>query len=208
MSDDPRAGRSLSRRDLDPDPFAQFRAWLQEAEDAGIPMPNAMGVATADARGRPSVRHVLLRGFDERGFVFFSNYASRKARQLAENPYAALVFLWKALDRQVNTTGTVERIARDESEAYFRTRPREARIGAWASRQSEVIAHREALDARYAEFDAKYPGDDVPLPAYWGGFRLSPDAIEFWQARLHRLHDRFRYSRQPDGNWLIERLSP
>ena len=208
MGDDPRTDQSLSRRYLDPDPFAQFRTWMQAAEQAGIPMPNAMCVATADAQGRPSVRHVLLRDLDDRGFVFFSNYESRKGKELAENPHAALVFLWKALDRQINVTGTVERIPREESEGYFATRPREARIGAWASRQSEVIAGRDELDARYAEFDARYPGDDVPLPSYWGGYRLSPDTIEFWQGRLHRLHDRFRYTRRPNGSWLIERLSP
>ena len=204
----PAHDHTLSRRDLDPDPVAQFRKWLRAAEDAGIPMPNAMGLATADDRGRPSVRHVLLRGFDERGFVFFSNHESRKGRQLAENPHAALVFLWKALDRQVNATGTAEPIPEEESEAYFRTRPREARIGAWASRQSEVIANREELDGRYEEFDARYPDDDVPLPPYWGGYRVSPDTIEFWQGRVHRLHDRFRYTRRPGGSWLIERLSP
>lgn len=187
--------------------MAQFRSWLGDAEAAGIPLPNAMGLATADAEGRPSVRHVLLRGVDE-GFVFFTNYESRKGRQLSENPHAALVFLWKALERQVNVTGTVARVSTDDSEAYFRTRPREARIGAWASPQSRVLASREELDARVGEIEDRYP-DDIPLPPFWGGYRLTPDSIEFWQGRLHRLHDRFRYSRNAGGgDWRVDRLSP
>lgn len=200
--------RTLKRRDLDPDPFAQFRAWLEAAEAAGVRMPNAMTLATASPDGRPSARSVLLRGIDERGFVFFTNYESRKGRQLSENPHAALVFLWKDLDRQVCVTGTVERTSRDESEAYFRTRPRDARLGAWASRQSAVIGSRGELEARFEELARRYPGEDVQLPPFWGGFRLFPDTIEFWQGRQHRLHDRFRYSRQPEEVWAIERLSP
>jgi pyridoxamine 5'-phosphate oxidase len=201
--------RALHRRDLDPDPMSQFTAWLSDAEAAGVPLPNAMGLATADAEGRPSVRHVLLRGADD-GFVFFTNYESRKARQLSENPHAALVFLWKALERQVNVTGTVARVSREESEAYFRTRPREARIGAWASRQSEVLDSREELDARYEELDARYPGDEIPLPPFWGGFLLRPASIEFWQGRPFRLHDRFRYEREDasSGLWRLDRLFP
>jgi pyridoxamine 5'-phosphate oxidase len=202
-----RAERALHRRDLHPDPMAQFTSWLGDAETAGVPLPNAMGLATADAEGRPSVRHVLLRGVDD-GFVFFSNYESRKGRQLSENPHAALVFLWKALERQVNVTGTVARTSTEESEAYFRTRPREARIGAWASPQSRVLASREELDARVGEIEDRYP-DEIPLPPFWGGYRLTPDSIEFWQGRLHRLHDRFRYSRDGgSGDWRVERLSP
>ena len=207
MSDEPNT-RTLTRRDLDPDPLAQFRAWLEAAEAAGVRMPNAMTLATASLDGRPSARSVLLRGLDERGFVFFTNYESRKGRQLSENPHAALVFLWKDLERQVCVTGTVERTSREESEAYFRTRPRDARLGAWASRQSAVIGSRTELEARFEELARRYPGEDVQLPPFWGGFRLFPDTIEFWQGRRHRLHDRFRYSRQPEEVWAIERLSP
>ena len=208
MSDHPaRTERALHRRDLHPDPMALFRSWLGDAEAAGVPLPNAMGLATADAGGRPSVRHVLLRGVDD-GFVFFTNYESRKGRQLSENPHAALVFLWKALERQVNVTGTVARVPTEESEAYFRTRPREARIGAWASPQSRVLASREELDALVGEIEDRYP-DDIPLPPFWGGYRLTPDSIEFWQGRPHRLHDRFRYSRDAGGgDWRVDRLSP
>jgi pyridoxamine 5'-phosphate oxidase len=208
MSDHPaRTERALHRRDLHADPMAQFTSWLGDAEAAGVPLPNAMGLATADAEGRPSVRHVLLRGVDD-GFVFFTNYESRKGRQLSENPHAGLVLLWKALERQVNVTGTVARVSAEESEAYFRTRPREARVGAWASPQSRVLASREELDARVGEIEDRYP-DEIPLPPFWGGYRLTPDSIEFWQGRLHRLHDRFRYSRDAGGrDWRVERLSP
>jgi pyridoxamine 5'-phosphate oxidase len=208
MSDHPaRTERALHRRDLYPDPMAQFTSWLGDAEAAGVPLPNAMGLATADAEGRPSVRHVLLRGVDD-GFVFFTNYESRKGRQLSENPHAGLVFLWKAVERQVNVTGTVARVSAEESEAYFRTRPREARIGAWASPQSRVLASREELDARVGEIEDRYP-DEIPLPPFWGGYRVTPDSIEFWQGRIHRLHDRFRYSRDAGGgDWRVERLSP
>jgi len=198
----------LSKRDLDRDPIAQFRMWLDDARDAGIRLPEAVALATADAGGRPSVRHVLLRGLDEHGFVFYTNYESRKGRELDGNPRAGMAFYWRELDRQVCATGTVERISREESEAYFRTRPREARLGAWASRQSEVASSREELDARYREIDARYPGQDVPLPPNWGGYRLAPEVVEFWKGREHRLHDRFRYTRQPDGSWVIERLFP
>ncbi|MBI3648140.1 MAG: pyridoxamine 5'-phosphate oxidase [Actinobacteria bacterium] len=202
--------RSLTEDDLDPDPIEQFRRWFSEAQAAGVPMPDAMALATADADGRPSARHVLLRGFDERGFVFHTNYESRKARQLAENPHAAITIAWKELDRQVCARGTVERTSREESEAYFRSRPREARIGAWASRQSHVLPSRQELDDRYAELDARYPGEDVPLPPFWGGFRIAPHAVEFWQGRMFRLHDRFLYERAPTApnGWRLERLFP
>jgi len=205
---DHRPDRSLSADDLDADPIAQFVAWFTDAKDAGVPLADAMALATADASGAPSVRHVLLRGIDERGFVFFTNRGSRKARQLEENPRGALTFLWKELDRQVNVTGSVSGIADEESEAYFRTRPREARIGAWASRQSEVLGSREELQRRFEQFSDRFPGDDVPLPPFWGGFRLDPDAVEFWQGRAFRLHDRFRYARGSDGSWRIDRLFP
>jgi pyridoxamine 5'-phosphate oxidase len=197
----------LRREDLLDDPIEQFRRWLGDAEAAGIPLPNAMAVATADAEGRPSVRHVLLRGVDERGFTFFTNYDSRKGRQLAENPHAGLVFLWKLLDRQVNATGTAERVDAAESDAYFATRPREARLGAWASAQSSVLESREELERRVAEADERFAGIEVPRPPNWGGFLMRPDTVEFWQGRRSRLHDRFRYARE-DGAWRIERLSP
>jgi pyridoxamine 5'-phosphate oxidase len=209
VSDDPAVSeRPLHRRDLDADPLVQFRRWLADAEAEGVPLPNAMGLATADSLGRPSVRHVLLRGIEGRGFVFYTNYDSRKARQLAENPHAGLVFLWKALERQVNVTGAVTRLGPEASEAYFRTRPRAARIGAWASPQSTVIASRRELDERVRRIEARYRDADVPLPPHWGGFRVDADAIEFWQGRAHRLHDRFRYTLEPGGGWRIERLAP
>jgi pyridoxamine 5'-phosphate oxidase len=199
--------RPLRREDLLDDPIEQFRRWLGDAEGAAIPLPNAMAVATADAEGRPSVRHVLLRGIDRRGFTFFTNYESRKGRQLAENPHAGLVFLWKRLDRQVNATGTAERIEPAESDAYFATRPREARLGAWASAQSSVLASREQLDEQVAETERRFAGLDVERPPHWGGFVVRPETVEFWQGRRSRLHDRFRYTRE-DGTWRIERLSP
>lgn len=205
-----RPDRPLRRADLDPDPIAQFRSWLTEAEAGGIALPNAMAVATAGADGRPSVRHVLLRGLDERGFVFFTNFESRKARHLTANPHAGLVFYWKELDRQVCVTGDVERADDDESDAYFAARPRDAQIGAWASRQSAEIAGRAELDGRVAEIEERFAGEPVPRPTFWGGFRIVPDALEFWQGRAHRLHDRFRYERdaaEPAG-WRLVRLSP
>lgn len=201
---------SLEVDDLDANPMTQFRRWFEEAEARSIPLGDAIALATADGQGRPAVRHVLLRGFDDRGFTFYTNYRSRKARHLAENPHAAFTLLWKELDRQVCVTGRVERTSDEESDAYFATRPREARIGAWASRQSSVLGDRGELMARFVELDARHPGEDVPRPSFWGGYRLEPDTIEFWQARAFRLHDRFRYAR--DGNassgWRIERLYP
>jgi pyridoxamine 5'-phosphate oxidase len=200
--------RSLDREDLLDDPIAQFTRWLTDAEAAGVPLPNAMGVATADADGRPSVRHVLLRGVDERGFEFFTNYDSRKGRQLEANPHAGLVFLWKELDRQVNITGRVSRSSEESSDAYFAARPRDAQLGAWASRQSAVLGGREELEAQIAEVAVRFPGE-VPRPPFWGGFLVHPETIEFWQGRRHRLHDRFRYLREAPGDaWRIERLSP
>lgn len=198
----------LSERDLADDPVVQFRSWLAEARATGIDFPEAMALATSDAHGRPAVRHVLLKTVDERGFTFFTNLESRKGRHLAENPSASVAFLWKELDRQVCVDGTVEPVSRAEAEAYFRTRPREARLGAWASRQSRPVGSREELDRAFAEAAARFREDHVPLPPHWGGFRLSPDAVEFWKGREHRLHDRFRYTRRPDGGWTRQRLYP
>ena len=199
--------RPLERGDLDPDPVAQFRMWLADAEAAGLPLPNAMALATADRSGKPSVRHLLLRGVDGKGFTFFTNYESRKGRQLTDQPWAALVFLWKELDRQVHVNGSVERVSPAESDEYFATRPRDAQLGAWASYQSQVLAGREELETRLADTETRFPGE-VPRPAHWGGFRLSPSSIEFWQGRRHRLHDRFLYSALDGGGWSIDRLSP
>jgi pyridoxamine 5'-phosphate oxidase len=196
----------LTEDDLGPDPIVRFRAWLDEAAAAGVVFPEATALATADADGRPAVRHVLVKGVDERGFTFFTNLDSRKGRHLAENPHAAMAFLWRELDRQVCVTGTVTSIEREESEAYFRTRPRDARIGAWASNQSRVLPARDELERAFAETAARFP-DDVPLPPHWGGFRLAAETLEFWKGRAHRLHDRFRYTRDGIG-WRLERLWP
>jgi pyridoxamine 5'-phosphate oxidase len=198
--------RPLDREDLAVDAIEQFRRWLRDAETAGVPLPNAMALATADASGRPSVRHVLLRGVDERGFQFFTNRRSRKGRQLAENPWAGLVFLWKELDRQVHVEGPVSELDDDESDAYFATRPRDAQLGAWASAQSEPIEGRAALDAAIADAEARFP-DAVPRPPHWGGYLVRPTTVEVWQGRRHRLHDRFRYTADGAG-WRIERLAP
>jgi pyridoxamine 5'-phosphate oxidase len=203
----PGSDAPLHERDLDDDPVEQFRLWLSQARDAGISFPEAMTLATADASGRPSARTVLLRGVDELGFVFFTNYDSRKGTELAENPNAALTFLWKELERQVCVTGSVARTSVEESERYFRTRPREARLGAWTSRQSRTVGSREELEAAFREMEARFPGDDIPLPPHWGGFRLTPGSIEFWKGRAHRLHDRFRYTRRDHG-WDRVRLWP
>ena len=194
--------------DLLPDPLAQFARWLEDARAGGVELPEAMTLATADTAGRPSARMVLLKSVDEDGFRFFTNTESRKARELAENPDAALVFHWP-LDprRQVTVSGTVEPLPRDESEAYFRTRPLGSRLGAWASRQTEVVPDRDALERAFAEAQAAY-GDDPPLPRWWGGYLLRPSRLEFWQNRPNRLHDRFRYSLGSDGSWILERLAP
>jgi pyridoxamine 5'-phosphate oxidase len=200
--------RGLHEDDLDPDPFQQFSAWFAEAVNAQVIESNAMTLATATSDGQPSARIVLLKGFDEHGFVFFTNYDSRKGSELSLNPRAALLFYWAQLTRQVRIEGSVERVSLAESEAYFRSRSPLSRLGAWASRQSSVIAGRQILDDELAALQERFPGEDIPIPPYWGGFRLIPAVFEFWHGRPNRLHDRLRYSALPDGGWLIERLSP
>ena len=198
----------LTRKNVDPDPFKQFERWFQAAVEAEPILPEAVSLATATREGRLSSRMVLLKDFDERGFVFYTNYESRKGIELAENPNAALVFYWRQLERQICITGTVSKVSREESEAYFRTRPRGSQIGALTSRQSQVVASREVLESRFQQLMTEYEGREIPLPSYWGGYRLSPATIEFWQSRSDRLHDRFLYKRQSGGSWQLERLSP
>jgi pyridoxamine 5'-phosphate oxidase len=198
---------SLTEGELDPDPVRQFHRWIEEATLSEVPEPNAMALATATPEGRPSARIVLLRGYDERGFAFFTNYESRKGRELDANPHAALVFHWHDLDRQVRVEGRVERVSAEESDTYFQSRPACSRLGAWASRQSEVIPDRTVLEARNRALELQYPGGQIPRPEHWGGYRVVPAVIEFWQGRPSRLHDRLRYTRS-DRGWLIERLSP
>lgn len=198
----------LKESDLNPNPFKQFDTWFRQALAAGLPEPNAMTLATATLEGKPSARIVLLKGFDERGFVFFTNYESQKGRELASNPQAALVCYWIELERQVRVSGPVSRVAVEESETYFHSRPLGGQLGAWASHQSEVVDGRKTLEDRLAQLTEKYQNEPVPLPPYWGGYRVAPETIEFWQGRPNRLHDRLRYTLQPGDQWLIERLSP
>lgn len=217
----------LRRADLDANPMAQFNAWFAHASAGGrwrkigialfklwhailghSPADvNAMALATVDKFGKPSTRTVLLKGVDERGFIFYTNYDSRKGLELAENPSAALTFYWPDLERQICITGSVQKVPREESEAYFKSRPRGSRLAAWVSNQRDVVADRAALDAKWNEMAAKFPGD-MPLPPNWGGYVLKPERIEFWQGRPSRLHDRFQYTRQPDHSWKLERLAP
>jgi pyridoxamine 5'-phosphate oxidase len=191
-----------------PDPLEIAAGWYGEAVAAGLPEPNAMALATATPDGRPSARVVLLKAVDESGFTFHTNYQSRKGRELAGNPWAALVFYWPALERQVRVEGTVERLPPAESDAYFRTRPLGSRLGAWASPQSAAVPDRAALEQRLREVARGYEGRDVPRPPFWGGYRLRPVAVEFWQGRPNRFHDRLLYRRLPSGGWQIERLAP
>jgi pyridoxamine 5'-phosphate oxidase len=199
---------SLDASDVDTNPIRQFETWFAQALDAKLPEPNAMTLATVDERGRPSARIVLIKGVDERGFTFFTNYESRKGRELAANGAASLLFHWIELERQVRIEGLVVRTSAEESDAYFASRPLGSRIGAWASEQSQVIESRAVLEARERDIIAQY-GDHPPRPPHWGGYRLVPDHIEFWQGRPSRLHDRLVYTRETtDGNWRTSRLSP
>jgi pyridoxamine 5'-phosphate oxidase len=197
----------LSEEDVNPDPFKQFSVWLEDALAAKLPQPLGMALATATGDGRPSVRMVLLRGVSEKGFCFFTNYESRKAGELQTNPRAALVFYWAELDRQVRVEGTIERLSAEESDAYFQTRPRGSQLGAWASPQSQIIPNRELLERNLQELTAKYSSGQVPRPPHWGGYRLVPQAIEFWAGGDNRLHDRLRYTRDGQG-WTVQRLAP
>ena len=201
---------ALDEADLAAEPMAQFGRWLAAAVEAGVPEPNAMVLATASARAEPAARIVLLKEHLPEGFVFFSNYESRKGRDLAENAVATLLFPWFWMQRQVTVTGPAERLAAEESEAYFASRPREAQLGAWASRQSSVLESRAQLEQRLAEAAVRFGGQEqVPRPPFWGGYLVRPDAVEFWQGRPGRLHDRLRYLRAPEGSgWHVQRLSP
>jgi pyridoxamine 5'-phosphate oxidase len=201
---------SLDERDVAADPFTQFTRWMHDAVDAQLVEPNAMTLATADSDGQPSARIVLLKGVDARGFVFFTDYRSRKADELERNPRAALVFHWAELERQVRIVGAVTRTTREESEAYFHSRPEQSRMGAWASRQSAVLANRAELEAQLETVKARFlAADTIPLPDHWGGFRVEPHELEFWQGRESRLHDRIRYRLDAErAAWIIERLSP
>jgi pyridoxamine 5'-phosphate oxidase len=201
-------GKPLREQDVDSDPLRLFAAWYAQAQAADIRMPEAMAVATAAADGTPSLRMVLMRGFDERGFVFFTNYASRKGSELAANRRAALLFHWDALGRQVRITGAVERTSAEETAAYVRSRPRGSQLSALASPQSKVVADREELERHVAELAARYGDGELPISDGWGGFRVAVEEIEFWQQRHDRLHDRLRYRPTPDGGWKIERLGP
>lgn len=198
----------LDRDDLKATPFEQFALWFTEACESKVLEPNAMSLATAGADNRPLVRTVLLKSYDERGFVFFTNLESRKARQLKENPEASLLFPWLALQRQVIINGRVERVSTAETLAYFVTRPRGSQIGAWISQQSSVVTSRQLLETKWAEMQRKFSEGEVPLPSWWGGYRVVPREIEFWQGRVNRLHDRFLYTAQEGGKWRIERLAP
>ncbi|MBP6507507.1 MAG: pyridoxamine 5'-phosphate oxidase [Opitutaceae bacterium] len=198
----------LTEKDLARDPFRQFDKWFQEAGAAKIAEPNSMTLATVGRDGRPSARTVLLKGVDGRGFVFYTNYESRKGRDLEVNPRAALVFPWVAQERQVLIEGAVTKVTREESEAYFHSRPLPSQLGAWASAQSTIVSGRAVMEDSLKTLEKKYAGQTVPLPPHWGGYRLNPETVEFWQGRRSRLHDRLRYRREKDGSWTVERLAP
>lgn len=200
--------QGLHESDVHANPFAQFRRWFDEAVKAQLYEPNAMTLATVTADGKPAARIVLLKEIDDLGFVFYTSYTSRKGTELAHNPWAALVFWWGELERQVRIEGSVDQVTAPESDAYFHTRPHGSRLGAWASQQSQVIDNRTILEQRMQELAVEYTDQEVPRPPTWGGYRLTPTVIEFWKGRQNRLHDRLRYCLQEDGRWLIERLSP
>jgi pyridoxamine 5'-phosphate oxidase len=199
---------SLDESVVDHDPIRQFQAWFDAATEAGIPEPHAVTVATATREGRPSARVVLIRGFDDRGFTFFTNYRSRKGAEIEANPFASMVFFWQPMERQVRVEGTIVRVSEAESDAYFRSRPIGSKLGAWVSNQSGVVASRAVLESELEAIRQRFPGDEIPRPLHWGGYRVVPESIEFWQGRRSRLHDRILYGRTPEGGWRIERLSP
>jgi len=200
--------QGLQESNVDRNPIVQFERWFNQALQAQLREPNAMTLATVTAAGKPAARVVLLKGFDRRGFVFYTNYTSRKGQELAQTPFAALVFWWADLERQVRIEGAVEKVSAQESDAYFRSRPRGSRLGAWASDQSQVVPDRATLEARLRTLEQKYQGQEIPRPPHWGGYRVIPTVVEFWQGRPNRLHDRLRYSRQAGNGWLLERLAP
>ncbi len=200
--------KGLTRAQLDADPFRQFEGWFGQVLDSGIPEPNAMSLTTVDARGQPWLRTVLLKHYDRQGFVFYTNYGSRKAQQIADNPKVALLFPWVGLGRQVKITGQAAKVPRLESLRYFTSRPRGSQIGAWTSAQSQVITSRSLLEAKFEEIKQRFADGEIPLPAFWGGYRVVPDTLEFWQARANRLHDRFLYRSTGGEGWHLERLAP
>ena len=198
----------LTRDDLDADPFVQFDVWLQAALDGNLRDATAMSIATVSADGQPSLRTVLLKYYDTNGFVFYTNLESRKARQIEQNPKVALLFYWREFERQIKIIGSATRVSTVDSLRYFLTRPRESQLGAWVSAQSSIISSRSVLEQKFDEMKRKFSGGEIPIPSFWGGYRVEPDSIEFWQGRANRLHDRFMYRRQPDQAWSIERLAP
>jgi pyridoxamine 5'-phosphate oxidase len=200
--------QGLSETDAHPNPFKQFKIWFDQALAAGLPEPNAMTISTVTSDGKPSARMVLLKDYDERGFVFYTNYESQKGQQLLQNPWGAITFWWAELERQVRIEGRVEQVSATESDAYFHSRPRGSQLGAWVSHQSQVIDNREVLAQRLQQLEKEYENKEIPRPPHWGGFRVIPTAIEFWQGRPSRLHDRLLYRRSEDGSWTIQRLSP
>ena len=199
---------SLDESAVAVDPIAQFRTWFDQATAEGLPEPNAVTVSTATPEGRPSSRVVLMRGFDERGFVFYTNYRSRKGREIEENPHAAMCFFWQPMERQVRIDGRIEKTTEVESDDYFRGRPTGSKLGAWVSNQSGVVPGRSTLEAEMEAIKIRFPGEEIPRPPHWGGFRVVPESVEFWQGRRSRLHDRLVYRRADDGGWRVERLAP